>query len=851
MVQTRKQKRSKDKKSIQRQGAHLSTDQANRNLISLLDLSIDEDVEPVNTSPIVINTPVMGYKPTPVASPERTHISDSTSINDSSSSNDESGDELSVEGATAPPTTTTSTPVYPVTTTTLTQPTTSSFVWRENNLLTPARPRSDVLSSESQYKLPTPKQIEAYRKITRNQQEYLDWFRSTFAKPTTTTTVATQTDTRFNRNLGAIPKYTSSKIAPKNNTDRSPPSSDAAGKQPPYTLGTRGQPLSSLEAERQPHPSLSIGGQPPYLGNMRGQTPYSISSVTQPTPNLYPQLHPHIPSTANTYNYNAQPVTLGTNCATTTIASSGNHPNSSTLPPNVTPQHPFPHTMNIPTMGMNQGMFNPMFGMNWPMPYPYYNPYMTMPFQPYPNIQGTNFYPNMAGINFLHPTQPPPPLPSGFSGPNNGPKPSQNTPNVSASDSNRNNNRDNSFRENTENVCVNNSLNGSNTVNRTNVDRTCCHNNSHNCQNNRNNSLDTSSVSSSSVSNQTSVSLPRIKIDSFDGDLTQYKEFKIKIKSMLAISNYSEEMKVIFLKGHLTGEPAETVASIMPDDPGAYENIWLILDEDFGSPELGFDHHLNLLLSLSSWSRCETDEDIKQLYRHISINYEAIKHFGPEAAKEAEAAKVLILPLLFGTAAHKVTKLHETGGNNYNIPAILKILKSIIGHNKFLESSKALKVETRRTNKPSKKSILLNKNLESNTNTDEDDTDVRSNLMSSGGSPKNKRVAWEDRGRRRAQSPSPERNSDRVPRYVTPTRSPSPAQFACPFCQSNDHDKNTCKRFDNRDLYWALIIKNRWCGNCLRTGHRWRDCFRESSCDLACGRADKHVSVLCDKYYKK
>lgn len=348
--------------------------------------------------------------------------------------------------------------------------------------------------------------------------------------------------------------------------------------------------------------------------------------------------------------------------------------------------------------------------------------------------------------------------------------------------------------------------------------------------------------------------LPLVEIEKFDGDFAQYREFKIKIKSVLAMGGYSDDMKVIFLKSHLRGEPADCVASIMPDDPGAYNKIWEVLEEDFGTPALGFDHHLNLLLSISTWSPCNTDDDLKGLYRHISINYDAIKHYGADAAREAEAAKIFILPLLKGHAAHKITKLHESGGS-YNIPSILSILKGIVGHSKFLETSKSLRYDKRKASQPRRVNVIQSEQSSEVAKDVAEETATLCNTVNSSITDRDqsrrrsdRKITWDDEKQsRRYESPSPDRSRYR---YQTPPRKPSPVRFSCPFCETNDHSLDDCKLYDNRDSYWQHIQRKRWCSNCLRTGHRWRDCFKEQSCRLACDRLDKHVSVLCDKHYK-
>ena len=347
-------------------------------------------------------------------------------------------------------------------------------------------------------------------------------------------------------------------------------------------------------------------------------------------------------------------------------------------------------------------------------------------------------------------------------------------------------------------------------------------------------------------SNSMPFSLPLVDIGTFDGDFAEYKEFRIKVQSVLAACRYSTEMKVIYLKSRLVGDPAQSVAGIMPDDLGAYEEIWRVLDEDYGTPALGFDHHLNLLLQISTWPECSNDGDLKRLYRHLSVNYAAIAHYGEDAVKAAEAAKVFILPILTGYAANKVTKLRENG-INYNIPNILRTLKGIVAHSRFLESSKSLRHESRRESRSPRKAY----DESGCCNGDVTCCFVKSSLKDRASSSE-KRVTFKPGSPKRRQSPSPDRNRlSRAPvRYQTPPRQPSPVRFKCQFCQSNEHDLDNCNLYDNRDRYWEHILRNRWCSNCLKPGHQWKDCYQHQSCKLACGRADKHVSVLCDKFYK-
>ena len=316
--------------------------------------------------------------------------------------------------------------------------------------------------------------------------------------------------------------------------------------------------------------------------------------------------------------------------------------------------------------------------------------------------------------------------------------------------------------------------------------------------------------------------LPPISIEKFEGNISEYKEFQIKVKSILTMANYPEELKVIFLKSFLSGDPLSSVSGIMPDDPDAFSAIWDILDEDYGAPDLVRDHHLSLLLSINSWSPCITNKDLKHLYRHISTHYTMLKHFGSEALEEAEAVKIFILPLLTGHAGYKVAKLHQSG-KNYNIPEILKILKSIISHQKFVESAKSIKSNL----ELNKKHLLSSKKNESSLN---QIPNVHQNVYSSESNVCTKL----------------EKSSTSIS-YLEKS---STLRYNCPICETDSHHHSKCKKYQNRDEFWCHIKKNRLCANCLRPGHVWKECFKEHSCQLGgCLRLDKHAPVLCRKFY--
>ena len=293
-----------------------------------------------------------------------------------------------------------------------------------------------------------------------------------------------------------------------------------------------------------------------------------------------------------------------------------------------------------------------------------------------------------------------------------------------------------------------------------------------------------------------SFSLPPISIDKFDGNISDFKEFQIKMKSLFEMSHFPEKLKVIYLKSYLTGDPLESVTGIMPDDLGAYEEIWEVLNEDYGMPDLVKDHHLNLLLSINSWEPCKSNKDLRKLYRHINTHYRVLRHYGPEALEEAEAVKIFIIPLLTGYAGYKVTKLRQLE-KTYNIPEILKILKSIINHEKFIESSKSItkklhhdEIHLKEKDVSSKKQCIDSENITSNC-----------------------------------------------------------TNFSCLICNTNSHTLYECNLYQTRDAYWNHILRHRLCANCLKPNHRWKECFKEKSCKLGCLRIDKHAPVLCRKFY--
>ena len=72
----------------------------------------------------------------------------------------------------------------------------------------------------------------------------------------------------------------------------------------------------------------------------------------------------------------------------------------------------------------------------------------------------------------------------------------------------------------------------------------------------------------------------------------------------------------------------------------------------------------------------------------------------------------------------------------------------------------------------------------------------------------------------------------------------------CVFCQKSDHSSHFCQRFRSKEEYWAKVLSERRCKNCLRLFHKSDNCYNYSFCrNFGCRRRDKHSPVLCNYNY--
>lgn len=72
----------------------------------------------------------------------------------------------------------------------------------------------------------------------------------------------------------------------------------------------------------------------------------------------------------------------------------------------------------------------------------------------------------------------------------------------------------------------------------------------------------------------------------------------------------------------------------------------------------------------------------------------------------------------------------------------------------------------------------------------------------------------------------------------------------CIFCENSEHSSHVCRKFPTKEKFWAKILHDRRCKNCLGLFHKSDSCYKQKSCkNFGCYRRDKHSPVICYTSY--
>ena len=161
----------------------------------------------------------------------------------------------------------------------------------------------------------------------------------------------------------------------------------------------------------------------------------------------------------------------------------------------------------------------------------------------------------------------------------------------------------------------------------------------------------------------------------FSGQESKYIEWRSTTKALLR-SVDSPELQAILLKKLLQRDEEALVSHIFHSDPSAVDDIWYILDQNFG----GSNEQAEIYMTkLQNWARngaqCNDYKSLLHLYNLVKENYYGIVRLGAEHIGMAEAIGYSITPLLFGKSQREVNRLRYEGKSQFTMKKVLDIIE--------------------------------------------------------------------------------------------------------------------------------------------------------------------------------
>lgn len=290
--------------------------------------------------------------------------------------------------------------------------------------------------------------------------------------------------------------------------------------------------------------------------------------------------------------------------------------------------------------------------------------------------------------------------------------------------------------------------------------------------------------------------------DKFDGDISRYRSFKLKICTLIESMELTNREKALVLYLTLEDDVLADLEDITTQGCLDYHKIWRELDGKYCCPKNGSFSHFAALNSINSWTACNTHKSLQVLYKFINVHYRALTRLGVE--DHAEGYTILFLSKLTGTLADRVSTLMNDSEGKPIIPDILNI---------FSEELKVMELQEIATK---------GRDLESScTELTEFEDDPLSSKLSE------------------------------KPSILKHSNSPCPQQRSnCFFCQNDTHNTHQCRRYRTPRDYQQILFRNYLCFNCHQKGHTSHGCPRSKVCQM-CEDPRKHSPVLCRNYHSQ
>ena len=126
-------------------------------------------------------------------------------------------------------------------------------------------------------------------------------------------------------------------------------------------------------------------------------------------------------------------------------------------------------------------------------------------------------------------------------------------------------------------------------------------------------------------SSRTGVKLRKFEIKRFSGDSLEWETFKETFETAIEHNkNLKKIEKFTYLRGYLEGTALQAIDGF-PLTNDNYSNVWNILKERYGNPQLITSCHINNLIEAVSGSNVK---DLRDLFDKIKISVRALKTTG-------------------------------------------------------------------------------------------------------------------------------------------------------------------------------------------------------------------------------
>ena len=179
-----------------------------------------------------------------------------------------------------------------------------------------------------------------------------------------------------------------------------------------------------------------------------------------------------------------------------------------------------------------------------------------------------------------------------------------------------------------------------------------------------------------------SIKLPELTIEPFDGRIDTYKNFKDSFQHLTAELQLTGHFKVRYLREHLLkGQALERVKHITSNDEFSLREIWETLDKYYGNSQAAEHIYSSRLYQLNHlFEPCKTDDDLKLVYDHVYEYSTKLRQITNDNSR-GEDIKIILHTKLTPRLQHMATKLRNDNPDDYTLRNLLALIREHLDHN--------------------------------------------------------------------------------------------------------------------------------------------------------------------------